>query len=273
MEGVIKWLAFSLLAVFGLLILAGVFFGVLFPKTTMTTKSGLSEIASKIIGKEKILAGDVFVEPGHLQAIDYFKTRLVAAVDSVDDNCYVNYAYAGGSDDGRNGFPILGEKGTSLILAETAQGLRLTIIGGAEGLQEYSSEIIEGVKPCVISGGSVPANFYNKFVTGRETGTYFNPVTKIRIKYDLSGHNENRISYDSSSFFDFEDGGLLFKKGNNLCFFPTVDDGLDLLRACDGSSSEGLDDDCLGIDKRIISLSPGRLQQCRLNLRPPGVAS
>ena len=271
MASTIEWIGYSLLAVFGLLFLAGIFFGVLFPKAAGETRKGIAGEIDKVIGKETLKAGEVFVEPYHLEVVDYLKRTIEKMRDSSVNECYLSYQYGAGSDKGKNGFPTLDEKGTSIILEAVPQGMKIYVVGGAEGLQEHSIKTIEGVSPCVISGGSVPQNFYNKFVTKQETGPYQTSVNKIQIKYDSSGFNENRIAYDKQKFLDFEDGGLLFKAGKNICLFPTVD--FSWPADCDGNSADGLDDDCLGVEKNIISLSNGRLKECGTGLTPPRLVS
>jgi hypothetical protein len=264
---VVGRLPFMLLAIIGLLILTGIFFGVLFPKAADESRTGIAEVLDKVVGKEKVKAGEVFVDSEHLQATDNLKSRFKRMRDSPDAECFLSYKYNGGSDSGKNGFPVLGEKGTSILLEKRTGGIMFTVIGGAEGLQEHSSELIKDVQPCVISGGNVPSNFYDKFVNKMDGGIYYNQVDRILIGYGLDGLNENRIGYNSGDFLDFEDGGILFKKDKNICFFPTVDSSFP--PGCDGSSAEGLDDDCLGVDKTIIGKSSGRLKECSVALTPP----
>ncbi|MBS3139384.1 hypothetical protein J4479_00090 [Candidatus Woesearchaeota archaeon] len=261
-----------LLALLGLFVLAGTFFGVLFPKAAGETRTGILGAVDKYIGKETVKAGEIFVEPAHLAAVEKLKKIIMEMKDSPDEICYKSYKLVGGSDDGNNGFEELKEKGTSIIIERAIEGMLIAVKSGADGLQEHSSEVIKGVRPCVISGGEVPRNFYGKFVEGKETNAYYRPINnKIVIAYSTKDINQNRISYDHVLDLKFRDGGIIFKTGNNICFFPTVLKPRFL--SCSGDSDDGLDDNCLGATKPILSLSQGRLKECSPPLIPPKLGS
>ncbi|HLC81897.1 MAG TPA: hypothetical protein VJH68_04530 [Candidatus Nanoarchaeia archaeon] len=273
-KGQIKKVIFYLLPIIGLIVLASIFLVNLFPKAAGGSRNAILSWADKIAGKETVKAGAIVIEKTHLEAINNLKTTINKMKESSEPECYLSYQSGPGSDQGNNGFPALGQKGTKIVLEAVTSGTRVTVFGGEDGRQENSFEIIAGVTPCVISGGSVPQHFYDKFVLNTMTkaddsfGAYHVFVNKIIIAYNTEGYDENRIAYDNSGFLDFEDGGLLFKAGSDICFFPTVDDIIDPSGSCDGDSAVGLDDDCLGAKKNIISLSQGRLKQCGSGPKP-----
>src|SRR3989344_4431243 len=160
-RGQIKRVIFYLLPIIVLIILASIFLVNLFPKATGQSRGAILSLADKIAGKETIKAGEIVINPAHLEAIDHLKIIIKRMISSSDSECYLSYQYGSGSDYrdnllGNNGFPSLGERGTRIVFEEISKGMRVTTFGGADGLQEYSSEVIEGVSPCVISGGSVP---------------------------------------------------------------------------------------------------------------------
>jgi len=220
---------------------------------------GIAE--SVTIGAEKIDAQKPVLPREHQEAI----TNLKRTIESVrgKENCIVKYSLHT-SNKGDNGFPELGEKGTSIILKKSGGDTRLGVLGGISGKQEISRETIEGVQPCVIAGGNTAKNFYNRFVLGNTAfRSFYNPVDQVVIAHDSSvgKFNENRIFYTGSAgFADFKDGGWLFVSGNNICFFPTEDD---FDGVCVGDSANGLDDSCLIESSADINAVFNKVQRCQ----------
>jgi hypothetical protein len=257
-------LLLMILAIVVLIILAAAFFfpqkGLL-PKAANTTTS-FTDIVNEAIGAKKTKAGNVEIPTNHVEAIKHLNDTIKKMKESSKEECIAYYKFGSGSDGGKNGLPELGEKGTSIIFSRESKGMRITVNGGADGIQEYSTELIEGVEPCVISGGDVPKGFHDKFFKNFQSVGYWRPVSNIVIKYDvgkklgLSAFNENRISY-GGDFIDFEDGGYIFKRKNLICFFPTNDQ-----ISCDGSSSDGLGDNCLGDGNEIAAVIRSRSLSC-----------
>lgn len=275
MEAVPK-LALYILAIVIFIILFSFFFG---PGSGFNAVKkvfvGVKESVNVSIGASEVKGEKPVLPAEHKEAINLLK-RTMEKMRS-KKQCFQNYQItSGGSDQGRNGLPILGEKGTSIILEKAGNDLRMILLGGIGGKQEISRDVMNDISPCVISGVSkaptifkdrytVPEDFYNTFLAAddHEENNY-NPVNKILITYD---GGENKISYNNGPLLDFEDGGFLYTPdGKNVCFFPTKD-GDD---TCDGdSNAEGLDDDCLGEagDNDLISvpalLKAGELKWCQ----------
>ena len=254
------------LALVVFIILAAAFFfpqkGLL-PKATNATTS-FGDVLDQAIGKSTTKSGGIIVESKHLEAIKKLKEKIIEMRDSSKQECFGYYKFGVGSDSGRNGLPELGEDGTTIEIFKRSDGMEIRVLKGeANALQEYSAEKVVEVTPCVIGGGVIPRNFHNKFLgSGSTTGSYFNEVDQIFIKYDvgeylgIADENKNRISH-GGKWIDFEDGGFLFKSGKHICFFPTEDDD-----ACDGSSSEGLGAGCLGRGTAISSLISSKGLRC-----------
>jgi hypothetical protein len=231
----------------------------LLPKAANATTS-FGDLLDQAIGASQTESVGVTISSEHKEAVKHLKEKIVEMRESGEDECFGYYKFKTGSNGGKNGLPPLGEDGTKIEFSVVNEGMGVRVFKGEEeGTQEYTFETIENVIPCVISGGSVPANFYNKIVNSGSNTNYHNSVENVVIKFDdsrLFDSNENRISY-KGEFLDFEDGGFLFKKGKNICFFPTVDGG-----SCSGKSNVGLEAGCLGRGTVISNLISLRGLRC-----------
>lgn len=124
------------------------------------------------------------------------------------------------------------EKNDVTIKFSYSQGKTSMIIEkGTESRLIEDIKEIPGMVPCVIggkvNGEEVSENFYYKFLEPnpeKVKGDFYLPVNEIKIAYDTSGYNENRISFGGGGFADFEGDGWLFTPdGKHVCFFPTHD--------------------------------------------------
>lgn len=241
MEAISK-LAMYILAIVIFIILFSFFFG---PGSGFDAVrkafSGVKESVNISIGASQVKGEKPALPAAQKEAISLLKRTMEKMKGK--EQCFQNYKITGGgSDDGRNGLPLLGEEGTSIILEKEGDDMRMIILGGISGKQEISREIITAVNPCVVSGKnvhgeSIPRDFQSHFTENRgsQDTSYYNAVEKILITSDGS---ENKISYNDGTLLDFEDGGLIYTSdGRHICFFPTEDFG---------TSSEGIDDDLLG---------------------------
>lgn len=215
-----------------------------------------------VIGAEEIKNEKLALPQEHREAIEGLK-RTIEAVKN-KENCIIKYSIHP-SNNGDNGFPELGRKGTTIVFKKAGGGMRLGVLGGVGGKQEIYREVIEGVQPCVVAGAKTAENFYARFILGNAAfRSFYNPVDQVVISYDEAklSKDENRILFTGSSgFVDFKDGGWLFKGGkNNLCFFPTKDDFDGI---CEGDSVEGLDDSCLIASSSDVNAVFNKVPRCQ----------
>lgn len=250
---VVQKLITYIIPIIVLILLIIVFFG---PEKGFTK---LKEITSKLpdvkIGLPQTTGEKPVLPEAHAEAINNLKKAIDTMADATKSCFYLyNPSFMAG-----NGFPLLREKGTSIILTKETGGTRLTVKGGIDGLQEISSDLLRDsqdvpldVSPCVISGVSststifkerntIPQDFYNTWIepTDYEADHYL-PVQTIEIK---TIGDENKIQYNNGGFLDFNDGGFVYTPDDkHICFFPTKRGN----PFCDGDGELGLDDDCLG---------------------------
>jgi hypothetical protein len=218
----------------------------------------------------------------HQEAVLKLNTTIHQMLSSSNKNCFANYATVLPENDVYSGFPLLEEKGTSIIMNYNNGETDFRIYGGAGGQQLVTTLLfsIEDMRPCVIAGSNeVTENFYSSFLKNGQDQAYLNthpfyhtPVSQIQIKYDVEGNpdyigdcihgNAIRVPGDSKEVNvqcnNLLDGGWLFTPDNKqICFFPTnyfVD-----------YSSTGLDDDLVsGNDPRSIRsrMRSGGLTAC-----------
>lgn len=183
-------------------------------------------------GTEKITAEKPTVPEQQQNDIAKFKEALEYLKSSPNDNCFHYY----------QGFSPLHEK-AKIVLSHipTTNQLHVRVLGGAGTKQDTDlSFTIDGLKPCVIAGGSYPKRFEQNFLTpGGSKQRIVPEKSLITIAWDtggILGWSENRIDH-GAGFKDFEAHQWLYKPdGEHVCFFPTVD----------GSTNEdGLNDDAL----------------------------
>jgi len=215
-----------------------------------TVVKGIQDYVPEISGfGDKINATPVDIPPEHKQAVNSLTDSINLMLKSPNHNCFHQY----------NGVQELGEYGTSLIFEHSEGKTTLLVYSGADSRQLITdlTTDFEDMIPCVIAGSSaITKNFDQRFLNDKtESSNYFNPVEKITIAYNLEGLNENRIDY-GNGFKDFEGQFWLFTPDNKqICFFPTIDGDAN----CDGSSPDGLDDDCFqysdeeGINYQVIN--------------------
>jgi hypothetical protein len=213
-----------------------------FDKVRDTVDSAKEFVPNISIGDKGISGGTPTVPENHRQQILLLNQSINKILNGATNDCFLNFG----------GFPELGVKGTTINLAydPNDDSTEISIIGGAGGKQAVSSLKFkfEQMVPCVIGdNAAVTKNFDKRFLNSdEEVGNYFSPVSSITISQDdggYTGFTENRINY-GKGWIDFEGQAWLFSPDNrHICFFPTVDG--DATGQCDGSQSEGLDDDCL----------------------------
>ncbi|MDP3733776.1 MAG: hypothetical protein Q8R37_00975 [Nanoarchaeota archaeon] len=202
--------------------------------------SGVKESVNVSIGASQVKGEKPVLPAEQKEAINLLKRTMEKMKGK--QQCFQKYqTTGGGSDQGRNGLPrnglpLLGEEGTSIILEKAGNDLRMILLGGVAGKQEISRDIIPGINPCVISGENIPARFQSQFIEKLgPVSDYYNAIDKVMIIFDGS---ENKISYNDGPLLDFEDGGFLYTPdGAQVCFFPTNDAS---------TNDDGLDDDFLG---------------------------
>ncbi len=205
------------------------------------------------LGQKPLQGSPPTVPLEHREQLTSLKQAIQHVLYSEKRNCFAQYTP----------FSELGERGTSLELYYHGDGTDIIVNGGAGGTQEVSRDHLIGVRPCVIAGDSQTVENFDHAFLNREGGvqsSYFTGVNFIRIAFDTSGYNENRIAFGNSpeqlsEYYDFEGRGWLFTPDNivgdkHICFFPTRDYG-NILNRC-AASGGLLDDDCFSDD--IISI-------------------
>lgn len=240
-----------------------------FPKVQQAFEGIKSYLPDIETGAKEISGKTPEISEEHNQAIRSLADTIRKMLDSEKENCFAQYQV----------LPNLGEQGTVIELSDNEMVVRT--LGGKQVLTDFSNELSEtvhGFIPCVIAGDKeIVSNFDKLFLNekgwadkkknleGEYFSSHFSLVDLIIISYNLEGLNENRISYSANKTFrDFEDYGYLYKPADGIiCFFPTVDGN----NVCDGSSEDGLDDDCLAGDtEEDISIpnqvSKGTLPTC-----------
>ena len=222
------------------------------------------------IGANEISSGTPTIPEEHSLAVNSMINAIRDEMLKEDrKDCFETYGYGDG-----NGFPLLGEDGTSIIIRASPGETRIRVLGGESGQQLVEYHRIFGMQPCVIAGGRlcpiISSNnifnsfmFYNKFFVDSAFSNecpYYQEVNEIRIYQD---DDKNIIVYDGIEA-EFEDGGWLVTPGNGLiCFFPTLDDD-DYCEADDYGDKEGLNERCTKQEMPTL-LDLGQITRCRAN--------
>lgn len=181
-------------------------------------KSAFSKAKEYVkIGTEEVKAENPTVPEQQIKDIVKFKEALEYLKSSQTSNCF--YSYPGFS-------PLNGKAKIIISSIPTNNQLYVRVLGGADTKQDTGlSFTIDGLKPCVIAGGSYPKRFEQNFLTP--------DGSKQRIYYEVSAitiagnEDENNIDY-GTGVNDFEAHQWLYKPdGEHVCFFPTVNYGTD----------------------------------------------
>ncbi|MBT4805169.1 hypothetical protein HON71_03280 [Candidatus Woesearchaeota archaeon] len=220
------------------------------------------------IGDKGLSASKPDISTEHKAQLTNLKNAIEKMLSSSEKNCFANYG----------GFSPLGEKGTSIVMTRSDGGTKFRVLGGAGGDQlvtDLSFEI-EGMIPCVIAGDStITKNFDKSFLTGKSiVDNHFRNVNSITLHYyegaTLACKNGNQILVPelgkdivNDECFNFQDAGIIYTPDNeHICFFPTILG--DAAGNCDGSSAEGLDNDCLGEDPDEDIAIPRQVREGKL---------
>lgn len=230
-----------------------------FPKVVKVVEGIKSYLPNIETGAEEISGKTPEISEEHRQAVQSLADTIRKMLDSEKENCFAQY----------QALPNLGEQGTVIELSDNE--MVVETLGGKQVLTDFSNELSEtvhGFIPCVIAGDKeIVSNFDKLFLNEKgwadkekDIGlNHFSLADLIVISYNLEGLNENRISYSADKKFrDFEDYGYLYKPAAGvICFFPTVDGN----NICDGSSEDGLDDDCLAGDPEEDISIPNQVEE------------
>ncbi len=269
-----KWLAGAIIAIIVMVIMI-VGPGKVFDKIKETAKDTTKYVD---VGAKEELGSKPEIPEEHQKALKKLIQTMEDMRDGVDNNCFANYDLGTGN----HGLPLLGEKGTSIVLTYNPKtdSTEVDVLGGKEGVQELSQyhQELKGIKPCVIAGqytgqNYIADNFYYTFLgpnVGKVNGANYFPMDKLTMAYDNPGVASKGNVFLGNNYLDgksnnmYDDGFLFTPDNKHICFFPTFKGGTD----CNGAYQWGLDDDCLqkadsgDTDSVAHRLSSGWLNYC-----------
>jgi len=198
-------------------------------QTTTAVIDTVDEYAD--IGVDVVDASIVSTAASDQEAFDQFIGLLEEIREKTKEegqtNCFAKFS----------GFPVFQSAGSSISFesrdyASSGSGYdfssKIRLYGGEGGQQIVSSEVVDGIKPCLIADYPAYSHFKDIFIDAEvtfenkeiklpEEESYYTDVFSFTVYGD---GEQNHLIYGEK--FDFEDAWIFTPDGNSMCFFPTV---------------------------------------------------